>query len=153
MSVENKHNQMNKADEKLMYRINKSGMRAFDAEQVGKLAIKYASTGKYIFIQEVASCFPMVLATFYELIGAGSKTMEEIKTHINRAKISQKQEIRDRWLKGDNGVTQIALYRLLSTPEEHNLLNNKLEETNAPKATQKVEIEIITKDGSPKEEG
>jgi len=42
---------------------------------------------------------------------------------INVNKIEKKQGLRKKWYENVNATTQLALYRLLSIPQEHKLLN------------------------------
>ena len=72
-----------------------------------------------IFIDELVSHLAISLSTFYTYFPAGSEELEEIKLRIEKFKISKKQGLRNKWYEGDNATTQVVLYKLLATEEEH----------------------------------
>lgn len=51
--------------------------------------------------------------------------LESIKNAINENKARAKTYMLMKWVESDNATLQVAAYRLLSTPEEHRLLNQQ----------------------------
>jgi len=49
--------------------------------------------------------------------------LESIRNAINENKAKAKTYMLNKWIGSENAILQVAAYRLLSTPEEHRLLN------------------------------
>jgi|AntAceMinimDraft_5_1070358.scaffolds.fasta_scaffold01514_7 hypothetical protein len=74
--------------------------------------------------------------TFYELdLNKSDRVLKALEDN----KIITKQNLLSRWQKGDNATLQIALFKIIATPDEHSRLTaNKTEHSGS------VEIKPIT---------
>jgi len=95
----------------------------YNTEELFDKAKKIIEEEDVIFIEEIVTKLPCSLRTFYQHIPGSSQKMQELKEMINVNKIEKKQGLRKKWYENDNATTQLALYRLLSIPQEHKLLN------------------------------
>lgn len=76
-----------------------------------------------IFIDEIVSNLPCDISVFYRKFPTDSEEYKELKNMIDQNKVAKKQGLRKKWYEGENATTQLALYRLLSSQEEHRKLN------------------------------
>ena len=98
---------------------------AYDKQQLYDKAIELASDKalRLIWIEELVAHMGVDKTTFYKYFPLESNELNEIKAAIQNNKAQQKIELRNKWHESPNATLQLALYRLLSTPEEHALLN------------------------------
>ena len=94
-----------------------------------------------LFIDDVISSIAISKSTFYVYYPANSEEMEELKRLLAENKIVVKKEIRRKWRISENFTSQMALYRLCSTPEEHQLLNQGI--VNKEKEDEKEKTIVI----------
>lgn len=112
---------------------------AYDRKKIFDKAKKVIVEENLVFIEEVIKYLPCKKTSFYEFFPASSELMNELKDLINENKENAKKGLRTKWYKSDNATTQLALYRLLSTPEEHRLLNQSyIDQTSKSEVTHKV---------------
>lgn len=98
-----------------------------------------------VFIDEVLKYLPCGKSAFYEWYPDKSDGMEELKELLNQNKENSKKGLRTKWYESENATVQLALYRLLSTPAEHRLLNQSyIDQTSkGEKIDNKFEILIV----------
>lgn len=83
---------------------------------------------KITFIDELVAYLPISRSTFYNY---GLDKIDTIKEALDKNKVLIKRILRSHWMKaGASATAQIALYKLLATPEERRILNNDVSEFN-----------------------
>ena len=86
------------------------------------------------FIEDIICDFKCAPATFYSYIPVETNEMNAIKEALLSNRSSTKRELRTNW-KDDQApaATQIALYKLIGTPDEREVLNGtaRKEESNS----------------------
>jgi len=87
-----------------------------------KAAIK---ENNLFFIEDVVAFIPVTKTWLYEKFPLGSNEMNTIKELLEENKIKTKSSIRAKLYKSDKAAELLALYRLICTPEEHQLLNQQ----------------------------
>ena len=98
---------------------------AFDTSVLKKKAIEAVNKYGIIFIEEVAAAIGVSKQTFYN---HHLDEVDEIKDALSVNRFKLKAGLRKKWYESENATSQIALYRLLSTPEElSRLTSQKLE--------------------------
>lgn len=129
-------------------------MGMYDKEKLLNQAKKAIKEERLIFIDEVVAYLPCSLDTFYKYFPVGSEESEELKQLINNNKIEIKKGLRKKWYEGDNATTQLALYRLTSTQEEHHKLNQNYTDhtSNGETINQVKDINLHIQDFTEKEE-
>lgn len=81
---------------------------------------------KITFIDELVAYLPISRATFYNY---SLDKIDTIKEALDKNKVLIKKILRTHWMKaGASATAQIALYKLLATPDERRILNNSLSE-------------------------
>ena len=86
-----------------------------EKKRIEKMAIEAIEANKLTTISEVCVYLPIHRATFYN---NGFDKLDTIKSAIETNKLKIKQSLRAKWYKSDQPTLQVALYKLLSTPEE-----------------------------------
>lgn len=75
-----------------------------------------------LFITDLVAYLPISRATFYNY---GLDKLDILKDAIEKNRIVAKQGCRAKWYNSDNATLQIALYKLIATDEERNILSNQ----------------------------
>jgi hypothetical protein len=101
----------------------------YSRKDLEEQALKVIKEKKITFIEDLICYLPCSRPNFYK------KKLNEsgiLKDAIQVNKQIHKQALRVKWLKDGNPTTEIALYKLLGTDEERQILNNnKIEIGNA----------------------
>lgn len=96
---------------------------AYNTEDLFNQAIKAIQDNEPLFIEDLVSFMPCSKPTFYDHFPIDSNEFNELKELIEKNKISQKSSLRKNWKNIDSApALQLALYKLLASPEEHKAL-------------------------------
>ena len=114
---------------------------AYKTEDLFKKAIELAKdkNKKLIFVDDLVAYLGINRSTFYRHFPRDSNKYNKLRAILDETRIQIKVALRAKWFTGDNATTQLALYRLLATSEEHELLNQssnhngKHQDDNEPK--------------------
>ncbi|WP_294267662.1 hypothetical protein [uncultured Chryseobacterium sp.] len=77
---------------------------------------------KLFFIEDVVTYLPCGKTKFYDAFKTDSNEMNILKDLLEKNKISLKVSMRNKWFKSNSPALQIALMKLLATPEERAML-------------------------------
>jgi len=88
---------------------------AYDKEQILELAKEAIIENDLVFITEVISYLPIVSSTFYLWEMEKSEILKEL---LIKNAVNLKVELRSKWRKSDAPALQLALMKLVSTPDE-----------------------------------
>lgn len=88
---------------------------AYDKEQILELAKEAIIENNLVFITEVISYLPIVSSTFYLWEMEKSEILKEL---LIKNAVNLKVELRSKWRKSDAPALQLALMKLVSTPDE-----------------------------------
>ena len=120
----------------------------YDTKILKQKAIEAIKKNKLIFIEDIAAMLGINKTTLYNHFPIDTDDFNELTTLLNENKISLKVSLRKKWFDSDNATTQMALYKLCSTPEEHKKLQQNYtdvtsnnEAINIPTS---VTVEIVT---------
>lgn len=103
-----------------------------DKEDLKARAIKAIEENKLIFLEDICAFTAISTATLYSKFPVDSEDLKELKDLLDKNKVTFKTGLRKKWFDGDNATTQLALYKLCSTNEEH----KKLSQNSAPESDQ-----------------
>jgi hypothetical protein len=73
---------------------------------------------KLFFIEDIVAYLPISKPTFYEYFPIDSYELNELKDLLERNKTELKVSMRSKWYKSNAPALQMALMKLISTPEE-----------------------------------
>ena len=104
---------------------------AYDKKKIFEQAKEAIDKYKLFFIEDVVAWLPISKPTFYEYFGVESNEFNELKDLLEKNKVEVKSALRSKWFKGNNPLTQMALYKLIGTEEEyHRIASTKTENRN-----------------------
>jgi len=95
---------------------------AYNTETLKIKAIEVIKKNKLIFIEDICAMIGVSVPCFYDHFKIESNDFKELRTLLDENKISLKVGLRKKWYDSDNATTQMALYKLCSTSEEHKKL-------------------------------
>lgn len=90
-----------------------------EKEAILKKAIKAAKDKKLFFMHYVVAYLPISSRTFYEWKFQES---QELKDILEENAILKKAQLLNKWSNSDNATLQIALFKLLATDNEREIL-------------------------------
>lgn len=121
---------------------------AYDKSKIFEQAKEAVSEKKLFFIEDIVACLPISKETFYRFFPIDSNEYDEIKRMLEANKIELKIGMRKKWYQSENATLQLALYRLLSTEEEHKKLNqSSVDVTTQGEKINQIHIFNIPDDG------
>lgn len=119
---------------------------AYKKSELFELAMKEAEDRNLFFIEDLVSFLPCDKSTFYTKFPIESDEYHTIRARLEANKVKTKSAIRHRLFNMDNPTAQLALYRMIATPEERDaIVMSKTDITSAGEklAKEPLTIEII----------
>lgn len=98
---------------------------AYNKRKIYQQAIKAITDNNLFFIEDIVAFLPISKKTFYEYFTVGSDESNNLKELLEINKTTTKSEIRKKLFKSEKAAELLALYRLVCTPEERQLLNQQ----------------------------
>ena len=118
---------------------------AYDKKKIFEQAKEVITKHKLFFIEDVVAFLPITKKTYYEWWPVGGDESDQLKELLDENKTTLKVSMRKKWFDSDNATLQMALMKLISTPEELRKLSMNHIEQNV---SAKVETKLIRPDGS-----
>lgn len=98
---------------------------AYNKKKIYEQAIEAIEKNNLFFIEDIVAWLPISKPTFYEFFPIESNEINNIKAKIEANKTRTKSAIRSKLFKSDKAGELLALYRLICTPEERQMLNQQ----------------------------
>jgi hypothetical protein len=95
---------------------------AYDKQEIFDTAKNAIVKNKLIFMDEVPAFLPCSRSTFYDYFPDSSDELDALKALISINKTQIKTSMRSKWYKSNAPALQMALYKLIATPDEHKAL-------------------------------
>jgi hypothetical protein len=92
---------------------------AYDRAKIYQQAKEAIEKHKLFFIDDIVAFLPIARSTFYEWELDKS---DELKELLDKNRIEVKSSLRSKWYKSNAPALQLALYKLIASPEEHRSL-------------------------------
>ena len=118
---------------------------AYDKKKIFEQAKEEITRRKLFFIEDVVAFLPITKKTYYEWWPVGGDESDQLKELLDENKTTLKVSMRKKWFDSDNATLQMALMKLISTPEELRKLSMNHIEQNV---SAKVEAKLIRPDGT-----
>lgn len=116
----------------------------YDTKILKAKAIEAINKNKLIFVEDICAMIGINKSTYYVHFPVDSNDSNELSKMLEENKISLKVGLRKKWFESDNATTQMALYKLCSTPEEHKKLQQNY--TDVTSEGKQVQPTIIVAD-------
>ncbi len=91
---------------------------AYDRKKIFEQAKEVIVKHKLFFIEDIVSFLPCAKQTFYDFFPIHSDEMDELKGLLEQNRTSLKVSMRSKWYNSNAPALQMALMKLIATPEE-----------------------------------
>ena len=91
---------------------------AYDKIKIFEQAKEMIVKNKLFFVDDIVSFLPCGKTTFYEFFPPDSNEMNELKGFLETNRVELKVSMRSKWYKSNAPALQMALMKLIATPEE-----------------------------------
>jgi hypothetical protein len=91
---------------------------AYDKSKIFKQAKEVIVKHKLFFIEDIVAFLPISKPTFYEYFDINSNEFNELKELLETNRVSLKVSMRSKWYTSNAPALQMALMKLIATPEE-----------------------------------
>ena len=115
---------------------------AYDRKKIFEQAKEAITKHKLFFVEDIVAFLPCSKPTFYDFFPPDSNELNELKELLETNRTELKVSMRSKWYKSNAPALQMALMKLIATPEELKRLSMQYNENNN---THKVEGFDITK--------
>ena len=108
-------------------------------EQAKEMIVKH----KLFFVEDIIAFIPCSKQTFYDFFPVESDELDSLKTLLEVNRTDLKVSMRSKWYKSNAPALQMALMKLIATPEELKKLSMQFVESDN---NTKLNIETVTKE-------
>ena len=115
---------------------------AYSRKRLYEQAMQIIEERNLFFIEDLVAFLPCDRATFYRKFPQGCDECDSIKRALETNKVRTKSAIRHRLFNMDNPTAQIALYRMIATPEERDAISTT--KTDITSGGEKIAREPLT---------
>lgn len=91
---------------------------AYDRKKIFEQAKEVIVKHKLFFVEDIVSFLPISKTTFYEFFNLESDELNELKELLEVNRTSLKVSMRSKWYNSNAPALQMALMKLIATPEE-----------------------------------
>ena len=91
---------------------------AYDRKKIFEQAKEMIVKHKLFFVDDIVSFLPCSKSSFYEFYPDGSDELDELKGLLEVNRTTLKVSMRSKWYTSNAPALQMALMKLIATPEE-----------------------------------
>jgi hypothetical protein len=91
---------------------------AYDKQKIFEQAKEMIVKHKLFFIEDIIAFVPIGKTKFYEFFPPDTNDTNELKELLNQNRTELKVSMRSKWYKSNAPALQMALMKLIATPEE-----------------------------------
>jgi hypothetical protein len=91
---------------------------AYDKKKIFEQAKEVIVKNKLFFVEDIVAFLPISKPTFYDFFPIESDEINELKELLNQNRTELKVSMRSKWYKSNAPALQMALMKLIATPEE-----------------------------------
>lgn len=91
---------------------------AYDRKKIFKQAKEMIVKHKLFFVEDIVAFLPISKKTFYEFFPLESNESNDLKELLEQNRTELKVSMRSKWYKSNAPALQMALMKLIATPEE-----------------------------------
>lgn len=122
---------------------------AYDRQKIFNQAKEVIKKNRLVFIEDIVAFLPCDKTTFYRFFEVESNEYNELKGLLDLNKTELKVSMRSKWYKSEAPALQLALYKLIASPEEHKAL--QMQYNDHTSGGEKILPKIIWEDANPDE--
>jgi len=121
---------------------------AYDRNKIFEQAKEVIVKHKLFYIEDIVAFLPISKPTFYEYFDINSNEFNELKELLETNRVSLKVSMRSKWYTSNAPALQMALMKLIATPEELKKLSMQfIENENNTKINNNIKVEIVEPNG------
>lgn len=114
---------------------------AYDKQKIFEQAKEMIVKHKLFFIEDIVAFLPISKKTYYEYFPIESNESNELKELLEQNRTELKVSMRSKWYKSNAPALQMALMKLIATPEELKKLSMQfVESENTNKNTNIIQL-------------
>lgn len=102
---------------------------AYDKKKIFEQSKDVIVKNKLFFIEDIVSFLPCSKPTFYSFFPLDSNELDELKELLEKNRTELKVSMRSKWYKSNSPALQMALMKLIATPEELKKLSMHYQES------------------------
>lgn len=91
---------------------------AYDRKKIFEQSKEVIVKHKLFFVEDIVAFLPCAKQTFYDFFPVDSDELDELKELLNQNRTELKVSMRSKWYKSNAPALQMALMKLIATPEE-----------------------------------
>lgn len=91
---------------------------AYDRKKIFEQSKEVIVKHKLFFVEDIVAFLPCSKPTFYDFFNPDSNELNELKELLNQNRTELKVSMRSKWYKSNAPALQMALMKLIATPEE-----------------------------------
>lgn len=91
---------------------------AYDREEIFEQAKRVTKENNLFFVDDIIAYLPCSKSSFYEFYPDGSDQLDELKAILEKNRVSLKVSMRKKWQDNPAPALQMALMKLIASPEE-----------------------------------
>lgn len=118
---------------------------AYDKQKIYEQAKEVIVKHKLFFIEDIVAFLPIAKKTFYEFFPVDSNESNELKELLNLNRTELKVSMRSKWYKSNAPALQMALMKLIASPEELKRLSMTYTD-NETKLSGGLNINVVNKE-------
>ena len=102
---------------------------AYNRQKIFEQAKEVITKHKLFFVEDIVAFLPISKKTFYEFFPLESNESNELKELLEQNRTELKVSMRSKWYKSNAPALQMALMKLIATPEELKKLSMSYQES------------------------
>ena len=119
---------------------------AYKTEILKKQALEAIEKHRLFFVVDVVAFLQCVKSVFYDHFPNESNDRKEIDEALNKNRIEVKTSMRSKWYKSQSAALQLALYKIICTPDERKALSmSAIEHTGEGGGSIQINIKDMSK--------
>ena len=119
---------------------------AYDRKKIFEQAKEMITKHKLFFVEDIVAFLPISKKTFYEFFPLESDESNDLKELLEQNRVELKVSMRSKWYKSNAPALQMALMKLISTPEELKRLSMQYNENNNNHKVEGFDVTKLYKD-------
>jgi hypothetical protein len=124
---------------------------AYDKNKIFEQAKEVIIKNKLFFIEDIVAFLPISKPTFYEYFDINSNEFNELKELLETNRVSLKVSMRSKWYTSNAPALQMALMKLIASPEELKKLSMQFIESENKNTNNNFDISKIYDKETPEE--
>lgn len=123
---------------------------AYNTEDLFNTAIEQIKKNKLFFIEDIIAFMPCAKSTFYEHFPNESNYYKKMFEELEKNRTELKVSMRSKWYKSSAPALQMALMKLIATPEELRKLsmNHTVNEEAEKPIFKAIDLDVQTNDST-----